>query len=53
MKFIGRLAKFTDLDEGFGTEFESSMNQSSISPDNLTSTSDAFGNIDNNEDVPF
>jgi len=53
IKFIGRLAKFTDLDEGFGTEFESSMNQSSISPDNLTSTSDAFGNIDNNEDVPF
>ena len=52
MKFIGRLAKFTNLDEDMGTEFQSSMNKSSISPDNFASTSDAFGGMDN-EDVPF
>ena len=53
MKFIGRLAKFTDLEEGFATEFESAMNQDAISPGNLGSTSDAFGNMDNDDDVPF
>ncbi len=54
MKFIGRLAKFTNLEEGFGTEFQSSMNADNISPSNLGSTSDAFGNINNeDEDVPF
>jgi len=53
MKFIGRLAKFTNLDEDMGTEFQSSMNQSSISPDNFASASDAFGGISNDDDVPF
>lgn len=54
MKFIGRLAKFTDLDEGFGTEFQSSMNQDAISPGNFASTSDAFGSLSSDdEDVPF
>jgi len=53
MKFIGRLAKFTDLEEGFATEFQSAMNQDVISPGNFASTSDAFGNVDNDDDVPF
>jgi len=53
MKFIGRLAKFTNLDEDMGTEFQSSMNQSSISPDNFASTNDAFGGLNNDDDVPF
>lgn len=53
MKFIGRLAKFTDLEEGFGTEFQSSMNQDAISPGNFASTSDAFGKIDSDDNVPF
>lgn len=54
IKFIGRLAKFTDMDEGFETEFQSSMNQDSISPGNFGSTNDAFGNMNkDDEDVPF
>jgi replicative DNA helicase len=53
MKFIGRLAKFANLDEGFETEFQSSMNASQISPSNFTSANDAFGNMDNDDDVPF
>jgi replicative DNA helicase len=53
MKFIGRLAKFTDLDEGFATEFQSSMNQDTISPANFASASDAFGKMENDDDVPF
>ena len=54
MKFIGRLAKFTNLEEGFGTEFQSSMNTDSISPSNFGSANDAFGTINSEEeDVPF
>lgn len=54
IKFIGRLAKFTDLDEGFGTEFQSSMNQDTISPDNFASANDAFGKMNkDDEDAPF
>ena len=53
MKFIGRLAKFTDLEEGFATEFQSSMNQDNISPSNFASASDAFGKMEDDEDVPF
>jgi len=54
IKFIGRLAKFTDMDEGFETEFQSSMNQDSITPGNFGSTNDAFGNLNkDDEDVPF
>ncbi len=52
LKFEGRLAKFSDLDEEFGNEFQSSMNQN-ISPSNFASTSDAFGDMDGNDDVPF
>ncbi len=51
MKFTGRLALFSDLEEGFATEFQSSMNQE-ISSDNLASASDAFGDM-NKDDVPF
>ena len=53
MKFIGRLAKFANLDEGFETEFQSSMNAGQISPSNFTSANDAFGNMDKDDDVPF
>jgi len=52
MKFIGRLAKFTNLEEGFETEFQSSMNNDSVSPGNFNSANEAFGQIDN-DDVPF
>lgn len=53
MKFIGRLAKFANLDEGFETEFQSSMNAGQISPDNFTSANDAFGHLEKDDDVPF
>ncbi len=53
LRFEGRLARFTDLDEGFETEFQSSMNQENVTPGNFTSTSDAFGKMDDDEDVPF
>jgi replicative DNA helicase len=54
LKFIGRLAKFTDLDDGFGTEFQSSMNHDTISPDNFASANDAFGKMKkDDEDAPF
>ncbi len=52
MKFEGRLAKFSDLETDFGSEFQSSMNQD-ISPSNFASTSDAFGDMDNDDGVPF
>ena len=52
MKFIGRLAKFANLEEGFETEFQSSMNNDSISPSNFNSANEAFGQMDN-DDVPF
>jgi len=53
LKFTGHLAKFSDLEEGFSSEFQSSMNSFSddVSPDNFTSPSDAFGT--NDDDVPF
>ena len=37
----------------FETEFQSSMNAGQISPSNFTSTNDAFGNMENDDDVPF
>ncbi|CAL2086576.1 Replicative DNA helicase [Tenacibaculum sp. 190524A05c] len=56
LKFTGHLAKFSDLEEGFSSEFQSSMN--SFSSDSLPSAQDAFGtpesSSDNfNDDVPF
>ncbi len=49
LKFIGRLAKFTNLDEGFGSEYQSSIN-SGIAPVNFGNAAEAF---DGDEDVPF
>lgn len=58
LKFTGHLAKFSDLEEGFSSEFQSSMN--SFSSDALPSAEDAFGAPegntpppDFNDDVPF
>ncbi len=52
MKFTGRLALFSDLEEGFGTEFQSSMNQD-ISPDNFGNTNEAFEKMSDEDNVPF
>jgi replicative DNA helicase len=54
LKFTGHLAKFSDLEEGFGNEFQSKMNDfnSEISSDNIPSASEAFG-VPNDNDVPF
>ncbi|WP_272148662.1 replicative DNA helicase [Tenacibaculum aiptasiae] len=54
LKFTGHLAKFSDLEEGFSSEFQSSMNSSfndEVSSNNFTSPEDAFGPSD--DDVPF
>ncbi|WKD86597.1 Replicative DNA helicase [Polaribacter huanghezhanensis] len=52
LKFTGHLAKFSDLEEGFSSEFQSSMN--SVSPDQFISPKDAFGiEDDGGGDVPF
>ncbi len=52
LKFTGHLAKFSDLEEGFSSEFQSSMN--SVSPDQFISPKDAFGIEDDGDgDVPF
>ena len=51
LKFTGHLAKFSDLEEGFSSEFQSSMN--SVSPDQFISPKDAFGIEDDGGDVPF
>ncbi len=54
LKFTGHLAKFSDLEEGFSSEFQSSMNSSfndEISSNNFPSAEDAFGSSD--DDVPF
>ena len=53
LKFIGHLAQFTNLDDDFGSEFQSKMNV--IPSENMPSAQDAFGTHDNleNEDVPF
>lgn len=58
LKFTGHLAKFSDLEEGFSNEFQSSMNQGfndEIASNNFPSAEDAFGTSDTNgmDDVPF
>ena len=57
LKFTGHLAKFSDLEEGFSSEFQSSMNtgiesgfNNEMSSNNFASPEDAFGPSD---DVPF
>ena len=49
LKFTGHLAKFSDLEEGFSSEFQSSMN--AIPPNQYIEPKDAFG--DDDDDVPF
>ena len=54
LKFTGHLAKFSDLEEGVGSKFQSSMNSNpfeNISPDKRIQSSEAFG--DDEDDVPF
>ena len=59
LKFTGHLAKFSDLEEGFSSEFQSSMNSGfndEISSNNFTSPKDAFGPSETEEegdDIPF
>jgi len=50
LKFTGHLAKFSDLDEGFMNEYQSSMN--AVSPDQFIEPKDAFG-TDDGGGVPF
>ncbi len=52
LKFTGHLAKFSDLEEGFSSEFQSSMNADfpdDVFPDQRIEPKDAFGS----GDVPF
>lgn len=54
LKFTGHLAKFSDLEEGFSSEFQSSMNANfgdDFSPDQRIEPKDAFGMGE--DDVPF
>ncbi len=54
LKFTGHLAKFSDLEESFSSEFQSSMNNpfddDDFSPNQRIEPKDAFGDDD---DVPF
>lgn len=54
LKFTGHLARFSDLEEGFGNEFQSKMNDfnQEISSDNFPSASDAFGD-EEDDGMPF
>jgi replicative DNA helicase len=49
LKFTGHLAQFSDLEEGFGTEFQSKMNTSIPESAQNMNPSDAF----DEGDVPF
>jgi replicative DNA helicase len=50
LKFTGHLAQFSDLDEGFGTEFQSKMNDAIPESAQHISADDAFGD---DGSVPF
>ena len=54
LKFTGHLAKFSDLEEGFGNEFQSKMNDfnQEISSNNFPSAEDAFG-APEDDGMPF
>ena len=55
LKFTGHLAKFSDLEEGFSSEFQSAMNNpfdDEFSPNQRIEPKDAFGDDDDNK-VPF
>ena len=54
LKFTGHLAKFSDLEEGVGSKFQSSMNSNPLDvgfPDRRIESKEAFG--DDDDDVPF
>jgi replicative DNA helicase len=51
LKFTGHLAQFSDLDEGFGNEFQSKMNNELPAIAQNVNPDDAFGGID--DGVPF
>ena len=54
LKFTGHLAKFSDLEEGFSNEFQSSMNMKLTEdtfPDKRIEPKDAFGTEE--DEVPF
>jgi len=51
LKFTGHLAQFSDLEEGFATEFQSKMNDF-ITPGQLPNAEDVFDTPDDS-DVPF
>lgn len=56
LKFTGHLAKFSDLEEGFSSEFQSSMNSGfndEVASSNFASPEDAFGPSDDDVDIPF
>ncbi|GGG98973.1 replicative DNA helicase [Polaribacter pacificus] len=50
LKFTGHLAKFSDLEEGFSSEFQSKMN---VTPDQFSSPQDAFGSEEDDDMMPF
>ena len=55
LKFTGYLAQFSDLDDSFSGEYQSSMNRGfseDVFPDQRIEPKDAFGSDDDNE-VPF
>jgi len=54
LKFTGHLAQFSDLEEEFGTEFQSKMNEFNT-VDHSVSPNEAFNNDDyeNESEVPF
>ncbi len=51
LKFVGQFAQFSDLEEGVGSEFQSSMNSLPDGAQNI-SAADAF-DMDDDDDVPF
>ena len=53
LKFTGHLAQFSNLDDNFGSEFQSKMNE--VPTHSMPSAQDAFGTHDklDDEDVPF
>jgi replicative DNA helicase len=57
LKFTGHLAQFSDLEEGFSSEFQSSMNSSlhddDISPNHRIEPGEAFGSDDDDDIIPF
>jgi replicative DNA helicase len=56
LKFTGHLAKFSDLEEGVGSKFQSSMNSNPLEsgfPDRRIESKEAFGDDDDDDDVPF